>query len=79
MTDEIDVTGHSSAQRIDMTRDVDVAYWCRLFDVDHSQLRRAVQQVGPQAPAVLRYLRRAEVPPAVLTPVVEEAPRVTAG
>ena len=51
MADEIDTTVHAGTQRIDMTRDFDVAYWCRLFDVDHAQLRRAVQQVGPQASA----------------------------
>lgn len=44
--------------RIDLLRDVDVAYWCRLLDVDHAQLRRAVQQVGPRAESVVRYLQR---------------------
>lgn len=44
--------------RIDLLRDVDVAYWCRLLDVDHTQLRRAVQQVGPRAESVVRYLQR---------------------
>lgn len=47
----------SASARIDLLRDVDVAYWCRLLDVDHTQLRRAVQQVGPRAEAVVRYLR----------------------
>jgi len=48
---------HEECERIDLTRDVEVAYWCRFFDVSHHELRRAVQQVGPRAPAVLRYLR----------------------
>jgi hypothetical protein len=48
----------TGGERIDLTRDVEVAYWCRLFDIDHAQLRRAIQQVGPRAPAVARYLRR---------------------
>jgi hypothetical protein len=48
----------SDALRIDLLHDVDVAYWCRLLDVDHSQLRRAVQRVGPRADAVARDLER---------------------
>jgi hypothetical protein len=44
------------AQRIDMTSDTDVAYWCRVLDIDHHALRRAVQQVGPRVDAVTRYL-----------------------
>jgi hypothetical protein len=51
------VPSRDDCERIDMTRDVDVAYWCRFFDVSHHRLRHAVQQVGPRAPAVLRYLR----------------------
>jgi len=51
------VPSRDECERIDLTRDVDVAYWCRFFDVDHRRLRWAVQQVGPRAPAVLRYLR----------------------
>ena len=61
-----------------MTRDFDVAYWCRLFDVDHAQLRRAVQQVGPQSSAVARYLRRTEVPPAVLASASSDEARPSA-
>src|SRR5512138_1090729 len=50
--------------RIDLTRDTDVAYWCRLLDVDHGELRRAVQKVGPRADAVVRCIdaRRAPGP-----------------
>jgi len=77
MENEIDTMGQAGGQRIDMTRDVDVAYWCRLFDVDHAQLRRAVQQVGPQSSAVLRYLRRTETP-AVLLAALPDEPRATA-
>ncbi len=47
-------------ERIDLTRDLDVAFWCRLLDVSHDQLRRAVQRVGPRADAVFRYLNGAE-------------------
>jgi formyltetrahydrofolate synthetase len=42
--------------RIDLLSDTDVAYWCRVLDVDHRELRRAVQQVGPRADAVVRCL-----------------------
>jgi hypothetical protein len=42
--------------RIDLLSDTDVAYWCRLLDVDHGELRRCVQQVGPRADAVARCL-----------------------
>ena len=59
-----------TGERIDLTRDVEVAYWCRVFDVDHAQLRRAVQQVGPRAPAVARHLRRA----AAAAPLVVAGP-----
>ncbi|HEX6706946.1 MAG TPA: DUF3606 domain-containing protein [Albitalea sp.] len=51
-----DTLSSSTSARIDLTRDVDVAFWCRLLDVDHSALRRAVQHVGPRADAVMRYL-----------------------
>jgi len=44
------------APRIDMRSDTDVAYWCRVLDIDHHTLRRAVQQVGPRVDAVTRYL-----------------------
>ena len=56
-TETSPVSSRDDCERIDLTRDADVAYWCRFFDVDHHQLRHAVQQVGPRAPAVLRYLR----------------------
>jgi hypothetical protein len=42
--------------RIEVRRDLDAMYWCRLFDVSPQELRRAVQQVGPQVSAVQRYL-----------------------
>jgi len=78
MADDIDTIGHAGGQRIDMTRNVDVAYWCRLFDVDPAQLRRAVQQVGPQSSAVARHLRRAEMPPPVLASASSDEARPSA-
>ena len=57
MEDHIDTGSHGESVRIDLLRDTDVAYWCRLLDIDHSELRRAVQKVGPRADAVFRYLQ----------------------
>lgn len=42
--------------RIDMLHQQDVHFWCRTLDVSPAQLRAAVQQVGPQADAVRRWL-----------------------
>ena len=44
------------SQLIDLTRQVDVFYWCRLFDVSMDQLRDAVHHAGHQAEEVQRYL-----------------------
>lgn len=46
-----------TARRIDLTRQVEVQYWCRIFDVDMDQLRDAVHHAGHQVEAVERYLR----------------------
>lgn len=48
--------------RIDMLSDTDVAYWCRVLDVDHHALRRVVQQVGPRVDAVVRCLGAQRAP-----------------
>ena len=48
--------------RIDMLSDTDVAYWCRVLDVDHHTLRRAVQKVGPRVEAVMRCLGKQNGP-----------------
>lgn len=44
------------AQRIDLTQQMDVAYWCRIFDVSIDQLREAVHHAGHQVHEVRRYL-----------------------
>jgi hypothetical protein len=46
------------ARRIDLTRETDVLYWCRIFDVDMEQLREAVRHAGHRADEVERYLRQ---------------------
>lgn len=51
-------TSTPPAQRIDLTREMDVAYWCRVFDVSIDQLRVAVHHAGHQVPEVQRYFRQ---------------------
>lgn len=52
----MDATDSALAQRIDLTRQLDVAYWCRVFDVSSAQLREAVHHAGHQVEEVRRYL-----------------------
>jgi len=47
-----------TGRRIDLTRQTDVQYWCRIFDVTMEQLRDAVHHAGHQVDAVERYLRQ---------------------
>ena len=54
--DQASSTG-DRARRIDLTRQTDVLYWCRIFDVSMDQLRDAVHHAGHQTDAVERYLR----------------------
>jgi putative NADH-flavin reductase len=44
------------AQRIDLLRQTDVAYWCRIFDVTIDELREAVRHAGHHVAEVRRYL-----------------------
>jgi hypothetical protein len=44
-------------QRIDLTKETDVAYWCRIFDVSIDELRDAVQHAGPDVREVQRHLK----------------------
>jgi hypothetical protein len=46
----------TTSQRIDLMRQTDVVYWCRIFDVTIEQLREAVHHSGHQAQEVQRYL-----------------------
>lgn len=46
-----------ASRRIDLTKQTDVLYWCRIFDVSMDQLRDAVHHAGHQPDAVERYLR----------------------
>jgi hypothetical protein len=47
----------TTSQRIDLMRQMDVAYWCRIFDVTIEQLREAVHHAGHQVQEVQRYLQ----------------------
>jgi hypothetical protein len=47
-------TSTPQAQRINLTREMDVAYWCRIFGVSADQLRDAVRHAGHQVPDVQR-------------------------
>jgi hypothetical protein len=50
-------TAAPPSQIINLLRDTDVAYWCRVFGVSPEQLRCAVQHAGYRVTEVGRYLR----------------------
>lgn len=52
-----DTRPSDTSRRIDLTRETDVLYWCRIFDVDMHQLRDAVHHAGHQVEEVRRYLQ----------------------
>ena len=43
---------------IDLTRQTDVQFWCRVFDLSMAELRDAVHHAGHEVEAVERYLRQ---------------------
>lgn len=47
-----------SSRLIDLTRQADVQYWCRIFDLSMDELREAVRHAGHQVVEVDRYLRK---------------------
>jgi hypothetical protein len=50
---------------IDLTREMDVMFWCRVFDLSAEQLREAVHHAGHQPAEIRRYLSsRGEQPSA---------------
>jgi hypothetical protein len=51
-------TSTPPAPRIDLTREMEVAYWCRILDVSREQLRDAVHHAGHQIQEIQRYLSR---------------------
>ena len=46
---------------IDLTRQTEVQFWCRVFDVSMDQLRDAVHHAGHQVEEVERYLRQKNI------------------
>jgi hypothetical protein len=52
----------AAGQRIDLMRQMDVAYWCRIFDVTIEELREAVHHAGHQVHEVQHYLLRKVTP-----------------
>jgi hypothetical protein len=61
----MDYTTSSSdgIRRIDLTRQTDVQFWCRVFDLSMDELREAVHHAGHQVEEVERYLRQKNGPP----------------
>lgn len=55
--DSTSAAANENNRRIDLTRQTDVQYWCRIFDVSMDQLRDAVHHAGHQVDEVERYLR----------------------
>jgi hypothetical protein len=41
---------------IDLTRETDVMFWCRIFQLSPAQLREAVHHAGHQPAEIRRYL-----------------------
>ena len=58
--DNASATGERG-RRIDLTRQTEVQYWCRVFDVSMDQLRDAVHHAGHQVEEVERYLRQKNI------------------
>jgi hypothetical protein len=50
--------GADGKRLIDLTRQTDVQFWCRVFDVSMDQLRDAVHHAGHEVEEVERYLRQ---------------------
>lgn len=59
--DNASSTPDGEARRIDLTRQTDVQFWCRVFDVSMDQLRDAVHHAGHQVDAVERYIRQKQI------------------
>lgn len=49
-----------ATRRIDLTRETDVLFWCRVFDISMEELRQAVHHAGHEVDEVERYLRQRE-------------------
>jgi hypothetical protein len=59
--DNVSSNPGDGARHIDLTRQGEVQFWCRVFDVSMDQLRDAVHHAGHQAEDVERYLRQKNI------------------
>jgi hypothetical protein len=59
--DNVSANPGDRGRRIDLTRQTEVQYWCRVFDVSMDQLRDAVHHAGHQVEEVERYLRQKNI------------------
>jgi hypothetical protein len=59
--DNVSSSPGETTRRIDLTRQADVQFWCRVFDVSMDQLRDAVHHAGHQVEEVERYLRQKNI------------------
>ena len=50
--------GPADKRRIDLTEQMDVQFWCRVFDVSMDELREAVHHAGHEVEEVERYIRQ---------------------
>jgi hypothetical protein len=50
--------GPADKRRIDLTEQMDVQFWCRVFDVSMDELRDAVHHAGHEVEEVERYIRQ---------------------
>ena len=46
----------TASEPIDLRRETDVVFWCRIFDVSAEQLREAVRHAGHQPAEIRRDL-----------------------
>lgn len=56
-------TSFPQPQRINLTSQTDVLYWCRILDVSMDQLRDAVHHAGHHVQDVQRYLLEKQAAP----------------
>lgn len=56
MPDDKKKTHPQDANRINISEDYEVSYWCKKFDCTKSELVAAVKAVGTSAAAVRKYL-----------------------
>ncbi len=56
MPDDLTKTRPQDSQRINLSQDYEIRYWCKKFRCTEKELRDAVSLVGDSATAVQTYL-----------------------